>query len=59
MGEKVKGLKSTNWLLQNSHSDTKYSIRKRLAEEHVCRTHEHGQQCNDCLREWGSQSGGV
>ena len=26
MGEKVKGLGSTNWLLQNSHRDVKYSI---------------------------------
>ena len=24
--KKVKGVRSTNWLLQNSHSDVKYSI---------------------------------
>ena len=26
MGEKVKGLRSTNWLLQNSYGYVKYSI---------------------------------
>ena len=26
LGEKVKGLRSTNWLLQNSHGDVRYSI---------------------------------
>ena len=25
--EKVKGLRSTNWILQNSHREVKYSIR--------------------------------
>ena len=24
--EKVKGLRSTNWLLQNSHGDVKHSV---------------------------------
>ena len=26
MGKKVRGLRSTNWQLQNSHGDVKYSI---------------------------------
>ena len=26
LGEKVKGLRSTDWWLQNSHRDIKYSI---------------------------------
>ena len=26
MGEKVKGLRSTNWLLQASHGDVKHSV---------------------------------
>ena len=26
MGEKVKGLRSTDWELQNSHGDVKYSL---------------------------------
>ena len=28
--EKVKGLRSTNWQLQNSHEDVKYSIGDRV-----------------------------
>ena len=28
--KKVKGLKSTNWLLQNSHKDVKYSMGNRV-----------------------------
>ena len=26
MGKKVKGLRSTNWQLQNNYGDTKYSM---------------------------------
>ena len=28
--KKVKGLRSTEWQLQNSHGDVKYSIEKRV-----------------------------
>lgn len=27
LGENVKGLKNTNWQLQNSHEDVKYNIK--------------------------------
>ena len=53
-GKNVKGLKSTNWQLQNSHGDVKYSIRNRVPKEHVCMTHGHAQWCGDCLRVWGT-----
>ena len=52
MGEKAKGL-STNWWLQNSHGDVKYSIEKEVAKEIICMTHGHKQWCGVCLREWG------
>ena len=52
----VKGLKSTNWLLQNSFGDVKYSLGNRVAKEYICMTHGHGW-CGDCLREWGVLGG--
>ena len=30
MGDEVKGLRSTNWYLQNSNGDVKYSIGNRV-----------------------------
>ena len=51
--KKVKGLRSTNWWLQNSYRGVKYSIGNRVAKEHIRMTHRHGQQCGDCLRERG------
>ena len=30
LGKKAKELKSTNWQLQNSHEDIKYSIRSKV-----------------------------
>ena len=33
MGEKVRGLRSTNGWLQNSHGDVKYSIGNGVAQE--------------------------
>ena len=51
--EKVKGLRSTTWLLQNSHVDVKYSIGNIVAKEYIRMTHGHGQWCGDCLIEWG------
>ena len=50
MGEEVRKLKSTNWLLQNSREDIKYSIGNGEAKEYICMTHGHGRQCGDCLR---------
>ena len=51
MGEEMRGLKSTNEWLQNSHGDVKYSIGNKVTKEYTCMTHGHGQQCGDCLRE--------
>ena len=53
MGEEVRGLRSTNKELHNSHGDVKYSIGNGVAKEHACMTHGHEQWCGDCLREWG------
>ena len=58
MGEELKGLRSTNRELQNSHGDVKYSIGKGVAKELLCMTHGHEQWCGDCLREWGVLGGG-
>ena len=51
-GEEVRGLRSTNRQLQNSHWGVKYSIGKGVAKEHICMTHGHEQWCGDCLSEW-------
>ena len=58
MGEEVKGLRSTNRQLQNSHGDIKYSRGNGEAKELTCMTHRHEQWCGDCLREWGVLGGG-
>ena len=54
MGEEMRGLRSTNRLLHNSHRDVKYSIGNGVSEELIHMTHEHGRWCGDCLREWAS-----
>ena len=33
MGEEVRGVRSTNWWLWNSHGDVKYSIGNNVAKE--------------------------
>ena len=43
MGEEVRGLKSTNKQLQNSHGDVKYSTGKGVAKELTRMTHGHAQ----------------
>ena len=43
MGEEVRGLRSTNRLLQNSHKDAKYSIGYGVAKEPIHMTHEYDQ----------------
>ena len=43
MGEEVRGLRSTNRQLQNSHGDVKYSIGNGGAKELICMTHGHEQ----------------
>ena len=58
LAKKVKELRSTNWLFQNSHEDVKYSIGNIVAKEYTCITHGHRQWCGDCLREWGRLGGG-
>ena len=51
MGEEVRGLRSTNRELQNSHGDVKYSIGNGVAKELIHMTC--GQWCVGCLKEWG------
>ena len=43
MSEEVRGLRSTNRELQNSHGDVKYSIGNGAAKELICMTHGHEQ----------------
>ena len=43
MDEEMRGLRSTNRQLQNSHGDVKYSIGNGVAKEIICMTHEHEQ----------------
>ena len=38
MGEEVRGLRSANRLLQNSHGVAKYSIRNGVVKELTCMT---------------------
>ena len=58
MGEEVRGLRSTNRKLQNSHWDVKYSVGKGAAKELIRMTHGHERWCGVCLREWGTLGGG-
>ena len=51
MGEEVRGLRSTNRQLENSHGDVKYSVGDGAAKELTHMTHEHEQWWGDCLRE--------
>ena len=57
MGEEVRTLRSTNWQLENSHGDVKYSIGNGVAKELICTTHGNEQWCGDCLRELGMMGG--
>ena len=43
MGEEVRGFRSTNRLLPNSHGDVKYSIGNGVAKELICMTHGYEQ----------------
>ena len=53
--KQVKGLRSTNWSLQNSNGDVKYNIGNIVAKEHTCMIN--GQWCGDSLREWEGLAG--
>ena len=53
MGEEVRGLRSTNRYLQDSHGDVKYSIGNGVAEEPIRMTHGHEQWWKE-LTEGGS-----
>ena len=57
MGEEVRGLRSTNRYLQNSHGDVKYSTRNEVPKNTLCMIHQHAQWCGDCLRGWVMLSG--
>ena len=52
MGEEVRGLRSTNRQLQNSHGDANYNIGNGVAKELICTTHGNEEWCGDCWREW-------
>ena len=51
MDEEVRGLRSTNKLLQNSHRDVQYSIENGVTKEFIPMTDGHEQWCGDGLRE--------
>ena len=53
MGEEVRGLRSINRWLQNSHGDGKYSIGNGVGKELIHVTRGHEQWWGDFLREWG------
>ena len=57
VGQEVRGLRSTNRYLPNSHVDVKYSIGNGVAEELTTMTRAHEQWCRHCLREWGVLGG--
>ena len=50
MGEEVRGLRSTNRQLQNSHGDVKYCIGHGVDKELICMTHGREQLWGDFLR---------
>ena len=54
MGEEMRGLRSTNRQLQNSHGDVKYIIGNGVAKELIHMTHGHEQWWGDCLRNRGT-----
>ena len=58
MGEKVKGLRSTNSYLQNSHEDVKYNIGNKVATEFMHKAHKHEQKCGGLLEGVGKLEGG-
>ena len=53
ISQEVRGLRSTNRQLQNSHGDVKYSIGHGIAKELIRMTHGYEQGGGDCLREGG------
>ena len=44
LGKQVRGLRSTNRWLQNSHEDVNYSIGNGVAKELIHMTHGHEQR---------------
>ena len=52
MGEDMMGLRITNWYLQNSHGDVKYSKGNRVAKELICMAHGHEQMVCGLPGEW-------
>ena len=54
----MRGLRSTNRWLENTHGDIRYIIGNGVAKELISMTHGHAQWCGNCLREWGMLSGG-
>ena len=58
MGEEVRGLRSTNRSLQNSHGDVNHSTGNGVAKELIYKTHGHEQWWGDGLRKWEVQGRG-
>ena len=54
MGEEMRGLRSTNRSVQNSHGEINYSIGIGVTKELMCMTHGCKQWWEDCLREEGA-----
>ena len=55
MCEEVRGLRSTNKQLQNSHVDVKYSTGNEAAKELTCVTQGHEKWCGDLPKRVGCQ----
>ena len=51
MDEEVRGLRTTNMQLQNSHGDVKYGIENEVAKKLIHMTYVHEKWWGDCLRE--------
>ena len=58
MGEKIQGLRSTNWQVPNRQGDAKNSIGNGVAKELVRMINGHEQGRGDCWRKWELPGGG-
>lgn len=58
MGEEVRGLRSTNRQLENSHGDAQYGIGNGVAKELIHVINGYEQWWGDCLRELRVLGGG-
>ena len=49
----INKIKTEAWIRGTDRSQGEMGDWKRLGKEHICMTHRHRQQCEDCLR-WGA-----